>query len=295
MKAFRIFFVVGLFTFALSSICKGQVDKNKNPVLGSWALMKYIDHENNGLEWQEYDSNIVYQKHITDSHFTWVKYDKSNDQLLGLGGGTYTIDNKGRYIENIQFFYPPGSSELGQSIPFEMYVNNDTWLHTGYAKNMDFANDGRMIVVDSTKIEEEWKKIKRMSNNESLIGTWDLISYREEENGELIEYPEFIAYMKLITPTHFLWIKYDNEGDQIYEAGAGPYVYDGKQYIETLQVTYPKGSSINGQKIVFEPDVNTNKWIHKKVMNLDNSEVLFIDEVWTPKAATTSEITDFIE
>jgi hypothetical protein len=284
-----------LFTVFVFGTSYGQVDKNRNPVLGSWELVKYIDHGNNEKDWQSYDSNIVYQKHITDSHFTWVKYDKENDQLLGLGGGTYTIDNTGRYIENIQFFYPPGSSELGQSIPFEMYVNKNTWLHTGYAKNMEFAADGEMVVTDPTKIEEEWKKIKDVSNKSELLGTWDLISYREQEKGSMIEYPEFIVYMKLITPTHFIWIKYDNEGDQIYAAGSGPYTYDGNNYVESLVVTYPQGSSINGINITFTPNVNSNKWIHQKTMELEDAEVLFIDEIWTPKAATISEVTDFIE
>lgn len=276
-------------------ITHAQPQKNKNPVIGSWELQQYVDHSSNSSEWNTYSEDIIYQKHITDTHFIWVKYDKETDQLQGMGGGTYMIDNRGRYIENIQFFYPPGSSELGQSIPFEMYVNKDKWSHTGYAKNMEYNEDGELVVTDSTKIEEKWIKIADSGNKKSLMGTWDLISYREKADGSMIEYPDFIVYMKLITPTHFIWVKYDNEGDQIYASGSGPYRYDGKQYVEVLEVTYPQASPVNGLQIEFTPNVNANKWIHKKVIVTKVSDDIFIDEVWVPKPASLSEITAFIK
>ena len=41
---------------------------------GTWQLVKYIDHENGGTEWTSYTDDFVYQKHITPTHFTWLKY-----------------------------------------------------------------------------------------------------------------------------------------------------------------------------------------------------------------------------
>jgi hypothetical protein len=61
---------------------------DKADLLGTWQLIKYIDHASLEDEWSTYDNHILYQKHITESHFTWVQYDQKKDQLLGMGGGT---------------------------------------------------------------------------------------------------------------------------------------------------------------------------------------------------------------
>ena len=52
---------------------------------------------------------------------------------MGMGGGTYVIQGD-KYIENINFFYPPGSNELGQSIPFDYEIKGNNWYHLGYVK-----------------------------------------------------------------------------------------------------------------------------------------------------------------
>ncbi|MFZ9046782.1 MAG: hypothetical protein ACO2ZZ_13060 [Cyclobacteriaceae bacterium] len=278
-----------LFLIGLAGVVCAQPKKNKNPLIGSWELVKYVNHAANGTDWESYGEEIVYQKHISDAHFSWVRYDKSKDQLIGMGGGSYTIDNKGRYIEDIQFFYPPGSSELGQNIPFEMYLNMGKWLHTGYAKEMGFNAEGEVVVMDSTKIEEEWRAIPEGENNFDLIGTWELESYREKMGGSMFEYPEFIVYTKLITATHFMWIQYDSEGDQVYALGAGEYSYDGNEYIENLEVTYPQGLNVNGMSISFTPVVNVNKWVHKQKSVHAVGDSLFIDEIWVLKEAIVSE------
>jgi hypothetical protein len=285
---FLVFLCIGLFPNS------SQGQDIKEQIIGSWELVQYVDHQNNIEGWQQYGDKIIYQKHITDSHFVWLKYDSETDQLMGMGGGTYKIDKNGRYIENIDFFFPPGSSELGQSIPFNLTFEKGNWIHTGYAKNMDYTQEGEVTVTDSTKIEELWKPLYHPNNNRSLIGTWDLYSYRETSEGQMIEYPNFIVYMKLITPSHFVWVKYDNEGDQIYAAGSGPYTFDGNKYIEKVRITYPKGSVVNGSDITFNPVVSPGKWIHQSKFTVDG-ENLMIDELWVPKSETLEDMTDFIE
>ena len=287
--------IVSLILLVSTHFSFSQNNEIKEQIIGSWELVQYIDHSNKGQDWQKYNSDIIYQKHITDSHFVWLKYDKSTDQLLGMGGGTYIINKAGKYVENIDFFYPPGSSELGQSIPFSIQMKKGNWIHTGYAKNMDYTEEGNVVVTDSTKIEELWKPLFHTNNNRDLIGTWDLVSYREKADGQMIEYPEFIVYMKLVTPSHFVWVKYDNEGDEIYAAGSGPYHYDGKNYTEKIRVSYPKGNSAQGKDVVFSAVVNANKWIHKGIIPVEGGEDLLIDEIWNPKKATFADLTAFQE
>ncbi|MFT4736463.1 MAG: hypothetical protein ACI8QD_001399 [Cyclobacteriaceae bacterium] len=254
----------------------------KPTIVGSWELVKYVNHAGNETDWQSYESKILYQKHITDNYFMWIKFDQENDQLLGMGGGDYTIDDKGQYVENIKFFYPPTSSELGQSIPFDITFKEGLWHHTGYAKVMTMNEEGRSEVTDSVKIQEQWKSISASFNDRGLIGAWELQTYKDENNEEFLEYPDFIVYRKLITDSHFVWIKYNADGDEIFDAGSGPYSYDGKEYVENIVFTYPKGVAARGSKAYFTPDLNEQKWIHKGTVEISDSSKIAIDEVWEP-------------
>ena len=97
-------------------------------------------------------------------------FNTQTNKLEGMGGGTYHIDSQGRYVENLSFFYPSGSSELGQSIPFTVEFSGKNWKHTGFAKVMEMTNDGKTTVVDSAKIEEIWKPIKASNQMKDLAG-----------------------------------------------------------------------------------------------------------------------------
>lgn len=257
-------------------------------LLGSWKLVKYIDHQQGRSEWETYPDDYVYQKHLTPTHFTWVKYKKSSDELEGIGGGTYDFESN-TYTEDIKFFLPAGSSELGQTIPFEVQIDEDgLWHHNGYAKQFEFDVDaGEMSVVDSVKIEEVWKKISPDANESALMGTWNLESYRAQEMDSLrSEYPPFVGYMKLITPSHFVWIKYSTEGDEVMAAASGTYSYQSEVYVENIETCYPKGEGIVGTSAEFDAELDPNHWKHTgQVYKLDSTggepSTLFIDEVWS--------------
>ncbi|RED94360.1 hypothetical protein [Marinoscillum furvescens] len=256
---------------------------------GSWQLIGYVPHQSDDGEWTSYGDSIKYEKHLTNDHFTWFSYDISNDKLLGLGGGQYKIEN-GQYIEDIEYFYPPGSSELGQAIPFTVKLENDVWYHTGYAKVMDMdPESGEMIVIDSNKIEEKWARISAPDNSDELHGTWELASYREKPEGSFLEYPDFIGYLKLITPTHFTWVYFNQEGDEVYAAGSGQYTYDEKQYSETIDMIYPINSGQVGETVPFQASLEDSEWSHTgylPVVSIDTNtgdivrDSSLIDEIW---------------
>ncbi|MDX1629712.1 MAG: hypothetical protein R3345_13490, partial [Fulvivirga sp.] len=244
----RILYFGLMIIFLIS--CGDQAKEDKQEALaedalqGTWRLVKFIDHGSGDTTWSTYDDDVLYQKHITPTHFAWLKYERKDDQLSGVGGGAYTFDGE-TYTEDIKFFLPPGSSELGQSIPFDVSFTEDGgWYHRGYAKDMEFdAESGMMKVMDSTKIEEIWERVSAMDTTNAIMGTWKLLQYRAEKGDSLMsEYPPFVDYMKLITPSHFFWVQYNNEGDQVMGAGSGTYRYNGETYTENIEMSYPHGS-----------------------------------------------------
>ena len=278
---------------------------NPETMEGSWRLVSYIDHENEATDWTSYSDDIIYEKNITPTHFTWVKYEKSNDDMVGTGGGTY-VYNDGVYTEDIKFFFPPGSSILGQSIPFDVYVKDGKLHQTGYAWQTEFdPESGDMVVIDSVKIEEIWEKIPEEENNaEELIGTWELISYREEDDSIRLEPPSFFGYIKHITPTHFNWIFFNKDGDEVFAEGGGKYTLNEDIYTEFIEYRYPRGDREGvvvphvGTVLPFSKKIEGDLWYHTgyvKKMEMDSTsgEVTIvdstkIDEIWRRVAKNDS-------
>ncbi len=264
--------------------------EDKISLEGTWQQIKNIDHGNGETEWQDTPDSLIYLKHITPTHFNWVSYDKSNETLNGTGGGTYTFDGE-KYIEYINFFYPAGSSELGQAIPFTVGMEDGQWFHTGYAKVMEFdAEKGENVVVDSSKIEEIWVRVEDVGNNLSLVGTWELVSVKNEGDSIWTEYPDFVGYLKHITPTHFNWVYFNTEGDEVNGEGGGLYNLKGNNYIEYIQYTYNNADNSVNTEARFTYRVEDNKWYHNgyvKVLKLNPGSGEYIvadsnkiEEIW---------------
>ena len=119
------------------------------------------------------------------------------------------------------------------------------------------------------------------------MGTWNLESYRPTESDSLrSEYPSFVEYIKLLTPTHFAWIKYNGEGDEVMAAASGTYSYQADVYVENINVSYPKGEGLVGTSPEFDADLEADSWHHLgQVYRLDSAggepEASLVDEVWT--------------
>ncbi len=268
--------------------------QEEESVVGTWDLVSFIDPDNSEEGWKQHGPNIIYQKHLTETHFTWVQYDTEAMMLLGMGGGNYDIVD-GKYVENIAFFYPPASSELGQTIPFDVEFKEGKWYHTGFAKNMEIDfKTGEMVPGDSTKIEEIWQRSTAQNSlDQGLFGTWVLKQYRDNQEDSYYEYPEMTGYIKLITPSHFAWIKYDKDGDQIYGAGAGTYSFNGERYTENIEMMFPKDGGMRGKSIDFSLDLSAYKWQHLgeglRLTDEGEPDTFLIDEVWTAHVNTIEE------
>lgn len=263
---------------------------------GSWQLASFIDHAHGDTAWSAYPENIIYQKHITPTHFIWQSYDKNRDMMTGSGGGTYTHIGD-MYVEDIHFFYPPGSSISGQTIPFTVEMKDGKWHHTGYSKELEFdAETGEMVVVDSTKIEEIWERVEALgvkpSNDLALKGTWELVSYMEPDEEVWTEYPSFVGYLKHITPTHFVFVKYNAEGDELMFEGGGTYSLNDDTYTENISFMHPTRSGQVGTQLPFFMSKQGDNWFHTGFIkitdkNKETGETVVVDssqvrEIWRP-------------
>ena len=289
-----IFFACILIACGDQSSQTASAPQEDDSIVGTWDLVSYVDHANKKEGWQAHGDHIIYQKHLTNTHFTWIQYDTKEMMLLGMGGGNYDMVD-GKYVENIAFFYPPASSELGQSIPFDVEFKEGKWYHTGYVQEMEIDfKTGDMVGGDSTKIEEIWQRSNAgFAEDQGLFGTWVLKQYRDDQEDSYYEYPDMTGYIKLITPTHFTWIKYDKEGDQIYGAGAGTYDYNGEGYTENIEMIFPKDGGMRGKSIDFTLDLSSYKWLHLgeglRMTDDGQPDTFLIDEVWTAHVNTIEE------
>lgn len=230
---------------------------------GTWQLISFRSQDD--TTWQSHPETVIYQKHITPTHFTWISFESEKDSLLGTGGGTYTYNDATRtYTEDIHFFYPPGSNELGQAIPFSVDVKDGKWYHKGYAKVFEFDPDiGENVVSDSSVIDEIWERTNVSSKdatNGSLVGTWNQQSNKASTDSLWTEFPSFVGYMKLVTPTHFVWVKYNTEGDEVMGSGGGTYTLSNDQYIEHLQFFHPTTGGYSTATSTFDYTLENNNW-----------------------------------
>ena len=258
---------------------------------GSWRRISVKNQETG--EWEKIPSNVINEKYISPTHFCWVNYDTERDSLLGTGGGTYVYDNSSStYTENIRFFLPAGSQLLGQSIPFEASFEDGKWHHTGFAKLFEFDPEtGENVITDSAKIEEIWERTDVPTTQDGLVGTWHLESYKGEGDSLRSEYPDFVAYVKLVTPTHFVWVHYLTDQDQVLAEGGGTYTFEGDTYTETLKFVYPSGSGQIGTVLPFNAKIEGDAWQHTGhiIIHGEDGETseatvdsVKIDEVWKP-------------
>ncbi|MDA0196257.1 MAG: hypothetical protein O2887_14780 [Bacteroidetes bacterium] len=108
------------------------------------------------------------------------------------------------------------------------------------------------------------------------------MSFRESPQGPVLNYPEFVNYIKLLTPTHFCWVQSSDDGD-VSGTGAGTYQIEGDKYIENPLMFYSSRQALYGTVINFRRNIDGNKWEHYAESVTRNGEKLddvYIDEVW---------------
>lgn len=123
-----------------------------------------------------------------------------------------------------------------------------------------------------------------------LQGSWRLVQYKYGQDAEYNNVPEFIKYVKNVTPSHFSWCSFNPEDGKVIGAGGGTYTVNNKNYIESTDFWYPSGTTIPGTKTIFKYKVKGNMWtisgfIKEVELNPSSGEMapidsIYISEVW---------------
>ena len=129
----------------------------QDKLIGSWSLVQYkYGHDS---EYNDVPEFMYYVKNITSSHFSWCSYNPEDGNIIGTGGGTYSVDKK-IYIESTDFWYPSGTSIPGTKTSFDYEIKGNMWTISGYIKEVEInPSSGEMVPIDSTYISEIWQRI----------------------------------------------------------------------------------------------------------------------------------------
>lgn len=69
-------------------------------------------------------------KILSGSRFQWISFDIDKKQFNATGGGAYTTDENGMYIEKIEFF-SRDPERAGSQLSFDFKLQNGDWVHRG--------------------------------------------------------------------------------------------------------------------------------------------------------------------
>lgn len=117
-------------------------------------------------------------------------------------------------------------------------------------------------------------KVKPAQQTHPLVGTWKLVSAKY--GGNASQLPATMTMLKHVTPSQFMWARYDKDG-KVSDVAGGSYKIDGDKYAETPE--YGTGADfdeIKGKTHPFTWKVEGGKWYHNGAL----AGGLTIEEVW---------------
>jgi hypothetical protein len=114
-------------------------------------------------------------------------------------------------------------------------------------------------------------------NAGSHLGTWQLVSTKYQDAKEFSDVPQNEVHIKMIDPTHFVWVIYDSKSKLVSASMGGSYRLDGASYTESVEFYLPKGMKIYlGSDQVFTVKIEGDRLIQSGKLS-DGAKV---EEVW---------------
>jgi hypothetical protein len=107
-----------------------------------------------------------------------------------------------------------------------------------------------------------------------LVGTWKLVSAKY--GGRESRLPKEATTLKQVTPTHYMWVTFDKDG-QVTRTQGGPYVFDGGVLKGTPE--YGLGREfkpIKGKQQLFKVKFDGNRWTQNGTLSTGTT----LEEVW---------------
>ena len=136
-----------------------QQTRNTAALAGRWRMIERKFEPDTAFV--AIPDSVIYHKVITNSSFVWYYYNEYGANLIATAGGVYKLEGES-YVEDIQFFYPPGSQILGATIPFrcQLLEGGNKWVHSGYIQQKEYdAQVGDYVVLSERRLEEVWVRI----------------------------------------------------------------------------------------------------------------------------------------
>ena len=110
----------------------------------------------------------------------------------------------------------------------------------------------------------------------ALVGTWEMVSTKYGDATESSPPPENLKAMKFITPTHFIWARYDPKTKTISNSMGGTYTLTGSDYVEMPEFAFKGMERFTGKAQKFTLKIEGDKWIQSGVLSNGNK----IEEIW---------------
>jgi hypothetical protein len=105
-------------------------DSTPGALAGAWEI---IGRKRNGTM-QDLTSRRTSprktMKILSGKRFQWIAFNIETKQFSATGGGSYTTNEKGLYIEKIEFF-SRDPARAGQQLSFDFKLVNGDWVHRG--------------------------------------------------------------------------------------------------------------------------------------------------------------------
>jgi hypothetical protein len=128
-----------------------------------------------------------------------------------------------------------------------------------------------LAVTAATSWADEPKPAAKDDN--SVVGTWKMVSAKWGGTERKFD----LTILKHITPTQFMWVRYDKDGS-VKHAMGGSYTLKGEDYEETTDYGTSSGdfTAMKGKAHAFKVKVDGNKLYQNGKLNGG----LTIEEVW---------------
>lgn len=75
-------------------------------------------------------------KIMSGKRFQWIAFNTETKQFSATGGGSYSTNEDGLYIEKIEFF-SRDPARAGQQLSFDFKLVNGDWVHRGFSTKGD--------------------------------------------------------------------------------------------------------------------------------------------------------------
>jgi hypothetical protein len=128
----------------------GCASERKSNLEGNWRLVSRTQRTAD-TAFHSSPSDYVGKKMIFQNHVAYfARYSAGGDTIYGYGGGTFTLEGT-NYTES--FEYHVDKSLIGQAIPWEVEVRNDTLIQKGPRKTGKYKDS-------QWELREVWVRAK---------------------------------------------------------------------------------------------------------------------------------------